>query len=597
MPMGVRASLVAKTLFSAVVVCLSLFIPAGDAGAKCTLSQIVQLPITMDGMQPLVPVKFNGTEAFLQLASGSDYSLVTTSKAIELHLDVEHDRRVAGLVNMTGGLTRVDVTTVADFALAGVSVPKVEFLVGPISVSARAAGFMGQNVLGLADVEYDLGNGVLRYMKPEECGDEELAYWAAGKPYSSADIDAHTRKSPWLLGWAYINGVKIRIKFDTAFTLSMLTAQAAERAGVKLDAPGVREAGVVRNARPIRMRIAPVEAFRFGDEEIRNTRLRIADTNFGDIDMVIGVDFLLSHHVYVANGQHKLYFTYNGGPVFNLTTNGNATAAAADVLPSADSESEAPLDADALARRGEAAAARQEFQPAIADLTRATDLDPANAGYFFSRSAVYFAAKQTAPGTQDLDRAISLKPDFIDALRVRAELRFAAHDAAGVASDLDAMDRTLASDADLRLYLGLLYGRIDRFRSGVAQLDRWIEAHHMDSRGPSALNSRCWFRALGNFELEKAVEDCDVVLRRRPFDASYLNSRGMLRLRMGQYGKSVSDFDASLRSDPKEPWSLYGRAIAELREGKPEASRADMESALALMPDIAERLGKYGFAP
>ena len=35
--------------------------------------------------------------------------------------------------------------------------------------------------------------------------------------------------------------------------------------------------------------------------------------------MLIGADFFLSHRVYVANSQRKLYFTYNGGPVFNLT--------------------------------------------------------------------------------------------------------------------------------------------------------------------------------------------------------------------------------------------------------------------------------------
>jgi len=38
-----------------------------------------------------------------------------------------------------------------------------------------------------------------------------------------------------------------------------------------------------------------------------------------DADMLLGSDFFVSHHVFVANSQHKLYVTYNGGPVFNLT--------------------------------------------------------------------------------------------------------------------------------------------------------------------------------------------------------------------------------------------------------------------------------------
>ena len=35
-------------------------------------------------------------------------------------------------------------------------------------------------------------------------------------------------------------------------------------------------------------------------------------------DMLLGADFFLSHHVLVSNSQQKIYFTYNGGPVFML---------------------------------------------------------------------------------------------------------------------------------------------------------------------------------------------------------------------------------------------------------------------------------------
>ena len=68
----------------------------------------------------------------------------------------------------------------------------------------------------------------------------------------------------------------------------------------------------------LRTWIAPVKSFKIGDEEIHNTHLRIAETSDIGADMVIGADFFRSHHLYVANSQHKLYFTYNGGAVFNL---------------------------------------------------------------------------------------------------------------------------------------------------------------------------------------------------------------------------------------------------------------------------------------
>ena len=32
--------------------------------------------------------------------------------------------------------------------------------------------------------------------------------------------------------------------------------------------------------------------------------------------MLLGYDFLRSHRVLVAHSQHRIYFTYSGGPVF-----------------------------------------------------------------------------------------------------------------------------------------------------------------------------------------------------------------------------------------------------------------------------------------
>ena len=35
--------------------------------------------------------------------------------------------------------------------------------------------------------------------------------------------------------------------------------------------------------------------------------------------MLLGYDFLRSHRVLVAHSQRRIYFTYNGGPVFVRT--------------------------------------------------------------------------------------------------------------------------------------------------------------------------------------------------------------------------------------------------------------------------------------
>jgi hypothetical protein len=34
--------------------------------------------------------------------------------------------------------------------------------------------------------------------------------------------------------------------------------------------------------------------------------------------MLLGADFFLSHRILISDSQKKVYFTYNGGPVFNV---------------------------------------------------------------------------------------------------------------------------------------------------------------------------------------------------------------------------------------------------------------------------------------
>ena len=65
--------------------------------------------------------------------------------------------------------------------------------------------------------------------------------------------------------------------------------------------------------------VATFGSVKIGDEEIKNAKLSIGDTATDAFDVLIGADFFMAHHVYVANSQGKLYFTYSGGPVFRST--------------------------------------------------------------------------------------------------------------------------------------------------------------------------------------------------------------------------------------------------------------------------------------
>jgi predicted aspartyl protease len=328
---------------ASLVLILALLAPAAPAAAAepCKASLIGELPVTMEGMKPLVRAAINGSDQLFVADSGAYYSMLMPAAAEQLHLRLQP---APGYLTGVGGTARVSMTTVKKFTIFKVDVHDVDFLVGGRDLFHGAAGILGQNVFRIGDVEYDLANRAIRILKPQgDCSKASLAYWAndKGLPYSQIDIDFATRMRPHTMASAYVNGVSIRVMFDTGADSSHLALDAAARAGLTPDSPGVKPGGNSTGigAGVVRTWIAPFASFKIGDEEIRNTHLRIAE-RAGPYDMLIGADFFLSHRILVASSQHKLYFTYNGGPVFNLTTTPAPEPSATQAGPAGSAKSD-----------------------------------------------------------------------------------------------------------------------------------------------------------------------------------------------------------------------------------------------------------------
>ncbi len=582
---------------------------SAHAHAACKLGALVELPVTMSERKPIITAKINGVDAHFVADSGAFYSMITPASAAEFKLRTQPGPQGLRVIGV-GGDTGVSIATVKVFTLAGIPISNVEFLVGGGEAGGDSVGLIGQNVFRIADVEYDLAHGVIRLMKEEDCSKTNLAYWAAHTDIavSTMDIGRTEPRSPHTTGTAFINGAKIRVLFDTGASTSFLSLRAAQRAGISVDAPGVKYAGTSSGIgrSTVRTWIAPVASFKVGDEEIRNTHLRIGESEL-DADMLIGADFFLSHRVYVSNKLAKLFFTYNGGPVFNLSVSPTAAAAPSGAgSPSGAAQTEAapadePKDAAGFSRRGTAFAARHEFAAAIADLSRACELAPEEPDYFYERGVAHAENRELDAALSDLDHTLQLKPDHVPGLVARAELRVASRDASHAIEDLDAADRAASKEADARLRMAHTYAQAGRPTQSIAQLDLWIAAHGADARMGGALNERCWVRTLTGEDLPKALDDCNGAVKRsdkkniesaRPF-----NSRGLVRLRLGDYEKSIADYDTSLALQPKDAWALYGRGAAEKRLGKTAAAEADMAAATAIWPGVADAFSKHGIHP
>ncbi len=614
---------------------------------QCALGKLVEFPITMVDLVPQMTAKINGTDVRLLVDSGANFSNISPASAAELNLATRPAPMELVLRGVNGSLS-VSIAMVKEFTLPGVTLHDIEFTVAGSEIGRGSVGLLGQNVLHYADVEYDLGQGVIRLWKPTNCGSKvTLAYWVdKSSSYSEINIESRERTST-AIGRASINGKDVRVVFDSGAMLSTLTLKAAARLGIRPDSPGVVPGGMAGGlgAKMTPSYIAPVESFKLGDEEIRHTQLRFTDLQLSDVDMLIGADFFLSHRIYVANSRQKLYFTYNGGPVFNLThlKLGAAPGAPAPPAPAgdaapapaavqdrppeepqttvADKSDAAPAsaavqdrppeqpqatvadrgDAADFSRRGGAMASRGDYDHALIALSRACELAPDNPEYFFQRSRLYLQMGNRVLAGKDLDQTLKLKPQHVAALVSRAELSLASGDVTGAIADLDSANRAASKQEDLRFAMAEAYGSADRLSSTVEQFDLWIAAHGDDERIPYAQNGRCRARALAGSDLPLALKDCNAALKRAgkgtPFYARVAENRGLVFLRLGEYAKSIADYDASIAIAPKSAGGWYGRGIDELRQHQTAAGDADIAQAKSLLPTIAEKFAHRGILP
>jgi len=411
--------------------------------------------------------------------------------------------------------------------------------------------------------------------------------------------------------------VKIRVVFDSGASRSVLTVAGARRAGVRTDGPDVVQVGGASGvgARVVRSWIAPFQSFEIGGEQVKATRIGISDLDMHDADMLLGADFFLSHRIYISRSQSRVYFTYNGGPVFNLeqgarsppppsapapqTQPSSSVAAALGAAPASDAASQgdtgdAPKDAAGFARRAAAEMSRHAYDAAIADDSQAIALEPADAAHYFDRGMERLMDRQPVVAMTDLDQAVKLKPDYAAALAVRGQLKLASKDAAGASADFDA---ALRADPNAGAGIAQSYLVAGRFADAERVVSAYIAGHPRNEDLAVALDLRCRVRGYTGVGLEQALKDCNDAIRFRPGVGEAFASRGLVELRLGKNDAALSDFNDAIRLQPRAPWALYGRGVIEARKGQKAQSDADLAAAAAISPHIPDEAKQVGLAP
>jgi tetratricopeptide (TPR) repeat protein len=558
----------------------------------CQLKDYGTLPVEMVGGRATTMVKINGHDTRFIIDTGAFFNTMSHANAVALGVRLRSAPfgfRIGGV----GGTVGIEFGQVKEFGILGTTLKHIDFIVGGTDTGY---GLLGANLLDLADVEIDLAHGKLTLFNPDHCNKLALAYWSKAGNYNVADIvsaDSQNDRRTFLS--VTINGKKMRALLDSGAYATVLSRRAAERVGIDLDASdlGAGSSSFGIGARSVRTWTARVDSFSVGTETIQHSQMQVLDGRIGDgqTDMLLGVDFLLAHHMFIANSQREAYFTYNGGRVFTLAK-APSDSDKADAGTAANNSAE-PKTASDYALRGEAHLSRGEPKAAVADLDEAIHMAPDQAAYHVARARAHLADKQLDAALTDLDKSLSLDPKNVDALLLRAELRFVHKDRAGATADVTAASILAPAGSMQARSIAGLYIQLDQPAAALPLLDDWIRLHISDAMLGSALNTRCWARGLSNQMLDDALKDCRKAIKRDGEKPAYLDSLGLVQLRLGHYPESIKAYEQAVAQMPHSAWSRYGLGLAKIRSGQTDAGHADLVAARALDPEIKARAARY----
>jgi len=286
-----------------------------------------------------------------------------------------------------------------------------------------------------------------------------------------------------------------------------------------------------------------------------------------------------------------------------------------------------PEYAYAWANRGITYAHQKNVAAANDDLNKAEEIDPRVEVIFHGRAVLAMDANDLPAAIRALTRAIDMKDRNIWALGQRARLHYIREEYDRVMADaetllnyeptsfsgaflktkalsqtqryqealsyLDNVDQKISSHNDFRLLRAEIYVKMGDAETAREKFGLLRTAADGDG---SQLNALCWSLATTNFDLETALRDCDAALKLEPRQPAYLDSRGMVLLRLGRYEDAIKTYDKALEKSPDLAVARYGRGLAKIKNGNPIAGEIDLKAAELLLPEIGVEYQRWGLS-
>jgi predicted aspartyl protease len=284
--------------------------------AKCRYTPIGKLPLRYSGPSLEITTEgiINGTPAELLVDTGASQTYLTRTGTERRGIrQYATGRRTMGI----GGTSPLYASIVNEFIVGPVRAGRSNMpVVGSMGYTPSYDGTLGAPFLFQTDMEISLATKELTFFVPENCGGTYLGYWSESVRDIPLRRHNQNHMNPQFL--VRVNGKELEAMIDSGAAVSSITAHAAKRIGISVNAPGVTRGSdlVGVGAYTTSRWYVTVDSFQIGEETVKNAELAIEDSGLNEVDVTLGADFLRSHRVLFAMSQTKLYFSYVGGEPF-----------------------------------------------------------------------------------------------------------------------------------------------------------------------------------------------------------------------------------------------------------------------------------------
>ena len=205
-----------------------------------------------------------------------------------------------------------------------------------------------------------------------------------------------------------------------------------------------------------------------------------------------------------------------------------------------------PYKARAYVNRGKIYNELRQYENAIADLTKAAEVDPRYALAYTNRGFAYKSLGNWQKGLEDYTKSI----------------------------EIEAKNSLAYSNR------GNIYVNLKQWDKALADYNQSIK---IDPAFPLAYLNRAFvYNSLEQWE--KALEDCNVAIKLNPKHGGAYASRGPIYVKVGKIDSAIADYNRAIELNPTTPHSYFNRGSVYLDRKEWEKAYRDFSMVLQLEP-------------